>query len=166
MQIKAYMLSCPQREAMRSRSLANLEATEWGEASIVEVDQHTHERLQQRQTETACRLLQRSVEEGAEFFLFLEDDLDFNSNLRHNLEHWYPLSQVGPGGHFFASIYNPNVRALELDEDKAFFIADPTSVYGSQAFMFSGTTATHIVTLCESHIVMKYIMMSHLDSNG
>jgi len=51
MQIKAYMLSCPQREAMRSRSLANLEATDWGEAAIVEVDQTTHERLQQRQTE-------------------------------------------------------------------------------------------------------------------
>ena len=162
MQIKVYMLSCPQREEMRNRSLANLEATDWGEAAIVEVDQTTHERLQQRQTETAFRLLQRAVEEGPPFFLFLEDDLDFNNNLRHNLEHWYPLTQIGPGGHFFASIYNPNVRALEQDEDKAFFIADPNSVYGSQAFVLSGATARHIVNNWESHIGMQDIKMSRL----
>ncbi len=162
MQIEAYILSCPQREAMRNRTLANLVATDWGEDAIVVVDQTTHERLQERQTETSLRLMERALEEAPEFFLFLEDDLDFNANLRHNLEHWFPLAQSHPGGHFFASIYNPIVRALDRDDDNNFFIADPSSVYGSQAFVISHATARHIVDQWETHIGMQDIKMSRL----
>jgi predicted O-methyltransferase YrrM len=162
MQIAAYMLSCPAREAIRGQTLANLAATDWGEPAIVEIDQTTHERRQQRQTETAFRLLQRAVGDGLDFFLFLEDDLDFNRNLRRNLQQWYPLTQITPGDHFFASLYNPNVRALDRDDAKSFFIADPDSVYGSQAFLLSAATARHVVEKWESHIGMQDIKMSRL----
>ena len=162
MQIAAYMLSCPAREAMRDQTLANLAATDWGETAIVEIDRTTHARLQQRQTETAFRLIQRAVADGPDFFLFLEDDLDFNRELRRNLEHWCPLIRVAPGGHFFASLYNPNVRTLDRDEANAFFVADPDSVYGSQAFVLSAATARHLVEKWESHIGMQDIKMSRL----
>ena len=162
MQIAAYMLSCPAREAIRNQTLANLAETDWREPPIVEIDQTSHERLQQRQTETALRLLQRAVEDGPEFFLFLEDDLDFNRSLRHNLEYWFPLRQTARRGHFFGSIYNPNVRALERDDAHAFLVADPNSVYGSQAFVLSAATAQHIVNHWESLIGMQDIKMSRL----
>jgi len=162
MNITAYMLSCPAREAMREQTLANLAVTDWGETAIVEIDRTTHPRLQERQTETAFRLLQRAIADGPDFFLFLEDDLDFNRALRHNLERWYPLSQVAPGGHFFASLYNPNVRALDQDEGNAFLVADPNSVYGSQAFVISAATARHLVDQWEIHIGMQDIKMSRL----
>lgn len=147
---------------MRHRTIANLATSDWGEAASVEVDRTTHERLQERQTETSFCLLERALEDGPDFFLFFEDDLDFNSNLRHNLEQWYPLKQTDPGKHFFASIYNPNVRALDRDDGNAFFVADPNSVYGSQAFLLSQATARHIVDNWEKHIGMQDIKMSRL----
>ena len=162
MQIVAYMLSCPARESLRNQTLANLSATDWGEPAIVEIDQTTHVRLQERQSETALRLLERAVQDGAEFFLFLEDDLDFNLFLRQNLQHWYPLQHVSPGGHFFASLYNPGVRQLERDDALAFFVADPNSVYGSQSFVLSAATGRHIVDNWETLIGMQDIKMSRL----
>jgi len=162
MHITAYMLSCPAREGMRIQTLANLAVTDWGEPAIVEIDQTTHPRLQDRQTETAFRLLQHALADGPDFFLFLEDDLDFNRALRHNLERWCPLMQAAPGGHFFASLYNPNVRALDQDDGNAFFVADPNSVYGSQAFVVSAATARHLVDKWEDHIGMQDIKMSRL----
>jgi predicted O-methyltransferase YrrM len=163
-EIVAYVLSCPAREAVRKQTLANLAATDWGADAVVEIDRTTHVRLQERQTETALRLLERAVRDAAEFMLFLEDDLDFNRFLRHNLEHWYPIERVPRGGHFFASLYNPRVRALESGDGLPFFIADRECVYGSQAFVLSAATARHIVDNWEGHIGMQDIKMSRLAS--
>lgn len=162
MQIAAYILSCPDREKLRNQTLANLSATDWGAPAMVEVDQTTYERRQERQTTTALRLLQRAVLDGPQFFLFLEDDLDFNCHLRYNLEHWYPMRHVAANAQFFASIYNPGVRALDRDHELAFFTADPNSVYGSQAFLLSRATARYIVENWESQIGMQDIKMSRL----
>ncbi len=162
MQIAAYILSCPDRENLRAQTLANLAATDWCEPAHVVVDQTTYERRQQRQTETALRLLQNAVADGAEFFLFLEDDLDFNQHLRYNLEHWHPMRHVAPDGHLLASLYNPGVRALDRDQELSFFVADPNCVYGSQAFVMSAATGRYIVEHWESHIGMQDIKMSRL----
>ena len=162
MQIVAYILSCPDREKLRDQTLANLAATDWGEPAIVEIDRTNYERRQERQTETALRLLQHAVKDGPEFFLFLEDDLAFNRYIRHNLEHWYPMRHAPDSGHFFSSLYNPRVRALGHDDALAFFVADSNSVYGSQAFVLSAATGRYIVDNWETLIGMQDIKMSRL----
>ena len=51
--------------------------------------------------------LERAAADGADYILFLEDDLEFNAHLRHNLEHWQPLRAAGPDEHLMASLYDP-----------------------------------------------------------
>ena len=164
MKIAAYMLSCPDRDEMRKRTLANLARTDWNEPAIVEIDRTNHERRQDRQSETALRLLEHAIANGPEVFLFLEDDLDFNLHLRHNLESWYPLRHLAPGGHFFGALYNPKIRHVDRDDALNFFVADPIAVYGSQAFVVSAATARHIVSNWNTQIGMQDIKMSRLAS--
>src|SRR6202008_723387 len=97
-----------------------------------------------RQEQTALRLLQGASANGSQMVLFLEDDLDFNRHLRHNLCNWYPLTRMRMSSHFFASLYNPNVPPLVRSPQYSFFVADPNSVYGSQAFLMSVNTARYI----------------------
>ena len=156
------MLSCPERESIRRETLACLSSTDWNGATYVEIDQHTCERKQTRQEQTALRLLQKALGSGADLILFLEDDIIFNQHVRHNLEHWAPLWRMPETRHFFASLYNPNVRPLAIHRDDAFFIADPNAVYGSQAFLLSIETARHIVAHWTEVSGMQDIKMSRL----
>lgn len=158
----AYILSCAERDDLRCMTLANLRATDWNGPLNIELDQTNFERRQKRQEITALRLLQRAIAEESDLILFLEDDLTFNKHLRHNLEHWYPLAHRNGDGHFFGSLYNPNIRELERHEVQAFFIADPHFVYGSQAFVLSLATAHHIVKHWEDVEGMQDIKMSRL----
>lgn len=162
MPIAAYMLSCPEREAVRQQTLAALQATDWPAPVYVEIDQSTFVRRQERQTQTALDLLQRALAACVDFILFLEDDLEFNQHLWHNLAHWLPLQQAPPGGHFFGSLYNPNVRALERYPEQAYFIAEPRSVYGSQAFILALSTVRYLVAHWDEINGMQDIKMSRL----
>ena len=160
--IKAYILSCPDREPLRLQTLVNLRSTDWNEEPAIEIDQTTCERRQERQERTALRLLQRAVEEGSEYILFLEDDLDFNLHLRRNLQYWYPLVRTATRTHFFASLYNPNVRRLAQSPHYAFFVADPNAVFGSQAFLLSLITARYITERWSDVVGMQDIKMSRI----
>jgi len=75
--------------------------------------------------------------------LFLEDDLQFNVAIEANIRAWAPV-RIFYAGQLFASLYNPNVQPLSVDEPGRFFIADPDAVYGSQAFVLSRETADYI----------------------
>jgi hypothetical protein len=160
--IKAYILSCPDREEMRLRTVRNLALTDWSDEPELEIDQTTCERRQERQERTALSLLQRAVESGHELILFLEDDLDFNRRIRYNLEHWYPLARRRPSTAFFASLYNPGVGLLTRSPRHSFFVANPNAVFGSQAFLMSSGTARYIVEHWWDVIGMQDIKMSRL----
>lgn len=160
--IKAYILSCPDRQQLRLQTLVNLRSTDWNDEPEIEIDQTTCERKQERQERTALRLLQRAVEEGPEYILFLEDDLDFNLHLRRNLQYWYPLVKTPSRMHFFASLYSPNIRRLAQSPRHAFFVADPNTVYGSQAFLLSLITARYITERWSDVVGMQDIKMSRL----
>jgi hypothetical protein len=161
-QTTAYILSCPEREELRNQTVANLRATDWDSDPEIEIDQTTCERRQERQERTALRLLERAVADGPGFILFLEDDLIFNRHLKHNLHHWVPLIGAPPERHFFASIYNPTVRPLSLNPQYSFFVADPNTVYGSQAFLLSLATARYITEHWSEVIGMQDTKMSRL----
>ncbi len=160
--IKAFILSCPDREEMRLQTIRNLAATDWGDEPEIEIDQTTCERRQERQERTALSLLRNAVESGHELILFLEDDLDFNRHIRHNLEHWYPLVRRRASMPFFASLYNPGVGRLTRSPQHSFFVANPIGVFGSQAFLMSSGAARYIVEHWWDVIGMQDIKMSRL----
>lgn len=162
MHIVAYMMSCAERKSTREQTLANLRLTDWGEEPRVEMDRGLYERNQSRQEDTAYSLLQRAIAERAPLFLFLEDDLEFNSHLRHNLERWRPVHEIPTSGHFFGSLYNPSVQPRWTNTDSAYFVAEPEAVYGSQAFLLSTATAEHIVGHWLDVIGLQDIKMSRL----
>ncbi len=126
------------------------------------MDQADCERRQQRQERTARRLLERACDRAHDFILFLEDDLEFNRHLRHNLERWQPLIETTAHGHFFGSLYNPTILERQRRSESAYFIAEPEAVYGSQAFVLSVATARHIVRHWEEVPGMQDIKMSRL----
>jgi hypothetical protein len=162
MHITAYVISCADREPIRRQTLASLAATDWKYPARVEMDEATFARRQERQESTARRLLEHAVAEETELFLFLEDDLEFNRHLRHNLERWYPLSTHEPEDHFFASLYNPTVRELARYDERHYFVAQPDCVYGSQAFLLSLATARYIAAHWNEMVGMQDIKMSRL----
>ena len=162
MRIGAFMISCPERIAMREQTLRNLGATDWNDAAIVLQEQGAYGRKQDRQTYNSLCALRAGHASGLDFILFLEDDLDFNRHLRHNLESWFPLASSRPGGHFFASLYNPNIGARERRPHHHSFVADPESVYGSQAYILSHETAGYIIEHWEEVLGMQDIKMSRL----
>ena len=160
--IAACMLSCPEREETRNQTLANLRSVGWAEDVILEIDGTTFARRQERQEHSAYELLRRGEGGGADFILFLEDDLDFNVHLVHNLERWRPMNQLTPGAHFFGSLYNPTVYARSVHRDDAYFIAAPEAVYGSQAVILARPTARYIVEHWSEVPGMQDIKMSRL----
>src|SRR3954454_11319303 len=98
-EIVAYMLSCRARDGVREQTLARLAATDWSGEAVVVMDEVVAERAQERQERTSRRLLERARDDGAAFVLFLEDDLEFNAHLRHNLLAWHPRLAAGPDAH-------------------------------------------------------------------
>ena len=162
MQITAYMLSCGERALVRRDTLERLAGTDWFDPPCVVLDPGICERPQERQTRNARSLLEHAIADAPDFLLFLEDDLEFNRYLRSNLTAWEPLAGTASGGHFFASLYNPGVREVRRETGRAFFVADPNAMYGSQAFVLSLATARHIERSWEHIVGMQDIKMSRL----
>jgi hypothetical protein len=144
MRMEAFMLSCPEREAVRRQTLEHLRQTDWAEEATVIVEDSDLPRRQERQERGALRLLQAALaQSGWDYALCLEDDLRFNRHLRHNLESWQPLRA---GRVALASLYNPNIRRLRTLPEERCFIADTEAVYGAQAFLLGRDCAAYIVT--------------------
>jgi hypothetical protein len=157
MKMKAFMLSCPEREAMRARTLRNLAETDWDELCEVVVDSTTFGRRQKRQEDSARALLVKAIASEADYILFLEDDLLFNKRLKYNLRNWTPLREAKVT---LASLYNPNIRQIE--GGRHYFIAEPEAIYGSQAFLIARECARYIVDHYEEVPGMGDIKFSRL----
>jgi hypothetical protein len=114
---------------------------------------------QQRQTRTAFLALQKSLETDADYVLFLEDDLDFNRHLWHNLQHWAPLRERQLT---LAGLYNPNLPEAACDVRNHFIIVQPECIYGSQAFVISRRTVEHFLEHWNEIEGMQDIKMSRL----
>jgi hypothetical protein len=158
--IKAVMISCAEREELRTQTLRNLSATDWGGDSVhVQLDTSQAERRQERQEQTACAALRAALNYECDYVLFLEDDLEFNSRLRHNLESWTPLLK---GEVTLAGLYAPNIGWLQRNDREHWFIADPNTIYGSQAFLLSRSTAEYLIQHWGEVPGMQDIKMSRL----
>jgi len=160
LRIQSIMISCAQREKLRLRTLENLAATDWGEAVVnVRMDEGIGDDRQRRQTLCAYNALQESLRSDFDYVLFLEDDLEFNRHLRHNLEKWVPLKT---GQAIVASLYNPSVREFRCDALRNVRLVDPNCVFGSQALLLSKMAVKYTVSHWQTVRGMQDIRISRL----
>jgi hypothetical protein len=159
--LAACMITCPEREPVRQKTLRDLGQTDWNvEPVLVQIDGARCGKDQRKtQTLTALIALRRSLESAADFILFLEDDLKFNRHLRHNLLHWRPLRErrLTLGG-----LYNPGLREAACDVRQHALVVEPHHVYGSQAFVISRQTVKYLVAHWDRMGGMQDIRMSRL----
>src|SRR2546422_863493 len=127
--------------------------------AFIELDEGNGDNHQQRQTRCAYRALKKSLERGEDYVLFLEDDLDFNRHLRHNLHNWEPVKAKRIT---LASLYNPKVRELACDLRSHARIVAPKAVFGSQAFLISRDTLEYVLRRWHEVAGMQDIKISRL----
>lgn len=157
--VSAVMISCQDRNELRRQTLANLASTDWPDLPLqVQMDIGEGEDRRQRQTECAFQALQSSLR-NADYVLFLEDDLEFNRHLRHNLHRWRPFRERSVT---VASLYNPGVREIACDKHKRARIVAPDSVFGSQALLISRQGLQHIIAHWRRVPGMQDIKISRL----
>ena len=160
LKIEAVMVSCDQRERLRLRTLRNLAATDWGALPVrVQLDRSMAEDRRKRQTACAYQGLVQSLGRDFDYLLFLEDDLEFNRHIRHNLQNWKPLRSMVVT---VASVYNPSVREFGCDAHANALLVDPACVFGSQAFLISKPAVEYVVRHWNTVRGMQDIRISRL----
>jgi ADP-heptose:LPS heptosyltransferase len=157
--VKAVMISCRERDALRRQTLLNLAKTDWPDLPLdVQMDHGEGDDPQERQTVCAFHAL-LSASGKADYVLFLEDDLEFNRHLRHNLHRWRPFRERAVT---LASLYNPGLREIACDKKRRARIVAPDSVFGSQAFLISNKALKHILAHWRRVSGMQDIKISRL----
>jgi hypothetical protein len=142
-EIEAVMISCRERDRVRRHTLENLAKTDWGDVPLhIHFDDPGLGTPIQRQVQSSYIALKKSLGYRADYILFLEDDLDFNRHIRHNLSSWGPVRR---GTVTLASLYNPRLRERACDLRSNARIIDPNSVFGSQAFLLSKEAVEYVV---------------------
>lgn len=141
---QAVMISCAERQAVLRLTLNNLAHTDWGSLPVhVQMDaEKDGTNRQGRQTDCARQALMAALDRNADFILFLEDDLEFNRHIRHNLNCWKPIRARAVT---LAGLYNPRLRELACDVPNNCRIVAPHSVFGSQALLISRPAVEYIV---------------------
>lgn len=143
MKLGAFVMTCAERTDICRATVADLASTDWRSPVEVILDRSESKRSQTRQEYTALAALQTFLMSPADVMLFLEDDVRFNIAIEANIRAWAPVQEHSMS-HLFASVYNPNVRPLLVEESRSFFIADPQAIYGSQAFLLSRDMVNYV----------------------
>jgi hypothetical protein len=131
----AIMASCPERHAACAETMRSLAATDWPPADVLLlIDQKQLPTKIENLTHTAWRGLQMALESNADYMLFLEDDLSFNSHWRANLTRWRPLAR---GEVHIGSLCNLGFRELAWDVPGDAYLVHPSKVQGTQAVLLS-----------------------------
>lgn len=162
--IRAYMLTCPSRQAVLGRTLLHLEKTDWNDRPVVICDSLNLPDRKISQEQNALRLLKVAAEDDADYTLFLEDDLEFNQHLRYNLNNWAPIKHKFL---FFGSLYNPNICGLHNSGDAVrhnnnYFLSSTEYYYGSQALLLSRSAMRLVIAAWESEPGMQDIKISRI----
>jgi hypothetical protein len=164
MNIGAVMISCPERDSIRAATLASWQKT--GMVSEPQVILDTAvcgpgiTRRQSRQEIVSKAALQAGEAGRYDYFLFMEDDLEFNVNLAANLNAWEPIVS---GMLNMGSLYNPNVAGPEIKCPYAnTYTADPSKIYGSQCFVLSKVATQYVLDNWANQIGMQDIKISRI----
>lgn len=143
LKVAVRMISCPARDRLRQRTLARLARTDWGAAPLsVVIDEGRFGQKVDNITHTVWRALQQCLATRAEYFLLLEDDLDFNRHFRHNLVCW--ISSHAPEL-MLGTFYNPGLPELAWDLERHSILMNPRAYFGSQALLISRPLAHYFM---------------------
>jgi hypothetical protein len=145
MRFASAMVSCPERAALRRRTLANLAATDWTEDVAVALDDGEGADRIARIDANWRKALRLAAASDADLILLMEDDLDFNRHLRNNLMTWPRLVGVDGTGPFFASLYNPGVYAVHSRPQDRYHVMAPGGCWGSQSLLISRALARYFL---------------------
>jgi hypothetical protein len=158
--IQAVMISCGERDKLRRRTLENLGRTDWGDMPLnIHLDTPADGTPEQRQVRSSYLALQKSLAYPADYILFLEDDLDFNRHIRHNLSHWDPIRR---GLVTLAGLYNPQLTVRACDLRSSARVIDPNSAFGSQALLLSRETVAYVVRRWDDVLGLQDTKISRL----
>lgn len=161
MKIEAFLMSCPARAEVREATLASFSRTDWPGPPVCVIDDGAMENRVRAITANWRRLIARALESSADFFLMLEDDLELNRYLHHNLQCWRPPRRLGGRRPFFGSLYNPRHPYILSEVGHGFVVTDPNSFWGSQALLLSRATAGYLLRFWDDDGVGD-ILMSRL----
>jgi len=139
------MVTCPEREAVRHQTLANLAKTDWDADIVVVVDEGTGNDRIARIIATWHRALVLGLATGADLILALEDDLEFNRHLRTNLMSWSRLAGIDGARPFFGSLYDPGHYAIHRRPEERYHLMDANGCWGAQAFVMSAALVRFIL---------------------
>jgi hypothetical protein len=146
MRLAAHVVTCPERRASLEATLARFRDTDWGAPPELQMDDGAAPNKLARIHATWLNVLEKVAVATDDFALILEDDLDFNRHLRHNLTGWGPLRAVGDGNlPFFGSIYNPDRPPFWRPTGGDYFIVQPQQMWGAQAVLVSRRTAAYFL---------------------
>ena len=121
--LAAYVLTCADRLAILDQTLASFRATDWGSDPIIQADTGAHPIPRaSRINANWLRVLNRIAAGPPRLALVLEDDIEINAHLRHNLSRWAPLAVGGP---FLGTLYNGAQTT------------NPHAMWGSQGLVIS-----------------------------
>ena len=143
--ITAYIVTCAERRAVLEATLTRFRSTDWGSDPELQIDDGAAPNKLARIHATWLKVLEKVAAGAADIALILEDDLDFNRHLRHNLTRWGPLLDRVAHLPFFGSIYNPDRPALWRPAGQSYFIVQPAQMWGAQAVLVSRKTAAYFL---------------------
>lgn len=131
--IRPMILSCPDRHESLAETIRSWDATDWpGRPSIV-MDLLDSPARSLSMVFNSQRLLAEFLSGWGEYLLFIEDDVEFNQFLFHNLQTWQPLTSRSLA---IGSIYHsPDCAPAHQIISHDTFAADLKTVGGSQALL-------------------------------
>jgi len=131
----ACMTTCAERESTRRQTLANLARTDWGNRPVhLQLDVRRTDNRVENITHTAWLALQAALDSKADYVLYLEDDLDFNRHLTHNLFSW---ERVQNRQLTLATLYNSGFTEIGWDIPPRAFAFDSRNMMGAQALLMA-----------------------------
>jgi ADP-heptose:LPS heptosyltransferase len=138
---EAILISSDDRRKLRERTLRNLARTDWADTPLY--SHLTGPGIgDTAMADCLRRALQSCATRRADYVLLLEDDLDFNDHLRHNLLHWTPIRT---GVAVVASLYNPRVRETACDLEQNARLVAPDAAHGTQAVVLSRSAVASLL---------------------
>lgn len=151
--LDAYVVvqTCKGRSKELNKTLKSIRASDLGIEPRVLRDHEAIEDIGVVETDKYLRIglansmaLREFLATSHEYLLFMEDDVDINPYLRHNIETWRPFIY----GLHYASMFHP-IRLGPLGmqpmaqsyEERDFRVADPVYFYGAQCLLISRAAA-------------------------
>lgn len=159
-QICGVMISCEKRAGYLKRTLQSLKKSDWGNTPLqIRMDPGGASSRQESLTANAFAALTSALRVAATHILFLEDDLEFNRHILHNLRRWQPVSR---GIAALASLYNPGARMLAANFRENYSLCPNDNCYGSQAFLISREALKYVLDHWNEVEGMQDIKISRL----